>query len=156
MTTGRRFQVVTIALGSLAFVHGLLTWPSLAVLAFFLGGGLLAFLAEAVVINRGWLEHHIRPKVLGVPVYVLFGWTGVVYVAFRIALFVFDGGLAVVLAATLATVYDLLTDYRGVADGHWTYTDAVGAPRVHGVPWWNVLGWFLVSGVTAALATPFL
>ena len=52
--------------------------------------------------------------------------------------------------------YDILTDHRGVADGHWTYVDDIPGPRHLGVPWWNYVGWFVVSCTTAALALPFL
>jgi uncharacterized membrane protein len=88
--------------------------------------------------------------------YVLAGWTGIVYVSFRIALLATDGVAAVALATALATGYDVLTDHRGVAEGHWTYTDDVPGPRYREVPWWNVAGWAVISSVTAALAVPFL
>jgi uncharacterized membrane protein len=127
-----------------------------ATAAFFGGGALVSFLAEAVVIRLGWLEHHVGPKALGVPLYVLFGWTGSVYVAFRVALLVTTGWTAVVVAAVLATAYDLLVDPRGVEDGHWTYTDDLPGPRRRDVPWWNFTGWLAVSATTAGIAVPFL
>jgi uncharacterized membrane protein len=108
------------------------------------------------VIAAGWLEHHVGPRVAGVPLYALFGWTGTVYVAFRVGLRASDGAGAVLVGALLATGYDALTDHRGVAAGHWTFTDDLPGPRVRGVPWWNAVGWFLVSAATAALALPFL
>lgn len=153
---GRLFAASTVAIGVLALGHAAVTWPTRATLALFGGGALVAFAAEAVVIERGWLEHHVGPQVAGVPLYVLFGWTGVVYAAFRVALLATDGWPAVLLAALLATGYDLLTDYRGVADGHWTYIDDLPGPRHRGVPWWNYAGWFAISTVTAAFALPFL
>ncbi|MCD2202450.1 carotenoid biosynthesis protein [Halobacterium sp. KA-6] len=153
MPSNRAFATSVAAVGLVAFAHAVLTWPPVAVLAFFGGGAAVAFVAEAVVINLGWLEHHVGPKVLGVPVYVLFGWTGAVYVAFRAALLVTEGWLAVALAAVLATGYDVLVDHRGVADGRWTYTDDLPGPRVRGVPWWNFAGWLAISAVTAGLAT---
>ena len=61
-----------------------------------------------------------------------------------------------VVAAVIATAYDVLTDFRGVADGHWTYTDDLPGPRHRGVPWWNFAGWLTISGLTAAFAVPFL
>jgi uncharacterized membrane protein len=153
MPSNRAFAASVAAVGLVALVHAVLTWPPVAVLAFFGGGAAVSFVAEAVVINLGWLEHHVGPKVLGVPVYVLFGWTGAVYVAFRAALLVTEGWLAVALAAVLATGYDVLVDHRGVVDGRWTYTDDLPGPRVRGVPWWNFAGWLAISAVTAGLAT---
>lgn len=156
MASKRRFAVTTIAVGVVTLLHAVITWPLSATLALFGGGALVAFVAEAVVINLGWLEHNIGPKVVGVPLYLLFGWAGTIYVTFRVALLITDGWVAVVVAATLATTYDVFTDHRGVADGHWTYTDDLPGPRYRDVPWWNYVGWLLISGLTAAFAVPFL
>ncbi|WP_226004248.1 carotenoid biosynthesis protein [Natrinema salinisoli] len=156
MSQERRFAGLAAAVGVLALVHATVTWPLSATLAFFGGGAVIAFVGEAIVITLGWLEHHIGPKVAGVPLYVLFGWTGTIYVAFRGALLVTDGWTAVVAAGALATTYDVLTDHRGVADGHWTYTDDLSGPRYRDVPWWNFAGWFVISCLTASLAVVFL
>ena len=135
--------------------HAALTWPPRAAVALFAGGAAVAFVAEAVVIRLGWLEHHVGPRFLSVPPYALFGWTGLVYVAFRVALLVADGWTAVVAGAALAAGYDALNDHRGVEAGLWTYTDDLPGPRHRGVPWWNVVGWLVVGGATASLALPF-
>jgi len=152
----RRFVAGSLALGGVALAHAVLTWPARATVALFGGGALVAFLAEAVAINAGWLEHGVDPKLLGVPLYLLLAWTGTVYVTFRAALLAVDGPAAVVLAAVLATGYDVLTDHRGVDQGLWTYTGGPPGPRFRGVPWWNFAGWFAISATTAALAVPFL
>ena len=156
MADRRSFAGTVVAIGIVAVVHALVTWPLFATIAFFCGGVIVAFVAEAVAINRGWLEHHIGPKLVGVPVYILFGWTGTVYVAFRVALLVTDGWGAVVMAGVLATGYDILIDHRQVEDGHWTYTDDHYGPRFRGVPWWNFAAWLVISWLTAAFAVPFL
>lgn len=156
MAEGRGVVAGSVALGIGGFVHAALTWPPRATAALFGGGALVAFVAEAVVIDRGWLEHHVDPTVLGVPVYVLAGWTGVVYLALRLALLATDGAAAVGLAATLATGYDGLTDHRGVVEGAWSYTDDLPGPRWRGVPWWNFAGWVAISSVTATFAVAFL
>lgn len=156
MDRGRRFALSTALLGLLALAHAGLTWPATAVLAFFGGGAVVAFTAEAVVVALGWLDHHVGPKLAGVPLYVLSGWTAAVYLAFRAALLVSAGWAAVALAGVLATAYDLLTDHRGVEEGFWTYTDDLPGPRYRDVPWWNVAGWLAISWVTATLALPFL
>lgn len=150
------FAASAVVLGLLALIHAVCTWPLYAVLAFFGGGAQISFIAEAVVIDRGWLKHHLGPKAIGVPLYTLFGWTGTMYVAFRLALLVTDGWIAVAATGILATAYDVLTDPRGVSDGYWTYTDDIPGPRYRAVPWWNFLGWFFISCLTSALATPFL
>lgn len=156
MTSDRTFAATTVGLGLATLLHAAATWPPAATLALFGGGAAVAFVAEAVVIRLGWLEHHVGPKALGVPLYVLFGWTAAVYLAFRIALLVTGGWTAVVAAGVIATAWDLLTDHRGVEEGYWTYLDQLPGPRYRGVPWWNYVGWLCVSGVTAALTLPFL
>ncbi|WP_135821673.1 carotenoid biosynthesis protein [Halostella litorea] len=156
MPSNRAFAGTTTAVGLVALAHAAFTWPPAATAAFFGGGALVAFVAEAAVINAGWLDHHVGPKVVGVPLYVLFGWTGAVYAAFRAALLAVDGWPAVAVAAALAATYDLLVDHRGVEEGHWTYTDDLPGPRRRGVPWWNYAGWVVVSAATASFAVPFL
>jgi uncharacterized membrane protein len=156
MSDSTTFALTTVAVGVVALAHAAVTWPLDATVALFAGGAAVAFVAEAVVIALGWLEHHIGPKLLGVPIYVLFGWTGVVYAGVRVGLLVTDGVAAVAVAALLATVYDLSADHYGVEDGHWTYTDDLPGPRARGVPWWNYLGWTVISAITAGLAVPLL
>jgi hypothetical protein len=148
----RTFVALTAGLGVAALAHAALTWPADAVVAFFGGGMAVAFVAEAAVINAGLLEHHIGPKVLGVPVYILPAWAGGLYVWFRVSLLVADGWLAVALTAVLATAYDAAIDNRGVEDGRWTYSDVPG-PWHGRVPWWNYVGWLAISTATAGLAT---
>ena len=150
------FVATVLAIGLIALGHAAITWPRLATVAFFGGGAIVAFTAEAVAINRGWLAHHIGPKLLGVPIYLLFGWTGTIYIAFRVALLVADGWLAVLVAGVLATSYDVLIDHRQVTNGYWSYGDGLGGPRFRGVPWWNFAAWLVISCLTAALALPFL
>ncbi|WP_424017598.1 carotenoid biosynthesis protein [Halorientalis pallida] len=156
MSRGRTFALTAVLLGLVALAHALVTWPVAATLVLFGGCAAVAFVTEAVVINLDWLEHHIGPKLGGVPIYVLFGWSGVVYVAVRLALLVTQGWTGVVVTGLVATTYDVVTDHRGVEDGHWTYTDDIAGPRYRGVPWWNYLGWFLISSATAAVTIPFL
>lgn len=146
----------SIALGVIGLVHAALTWPTEATIAVFGGGVLIAFLGEVIAIQLGWLEHHVGPQLLGVPLFVLPAWTGVVYIAFRVALLSTTGVIAVILAAGMATAYDILTDQQGVELGHWTYTDVGPGPRHGEVPVWNYVGWFLISSLTASLALPFL
>jgi uncharacterized membrane protein len=156
MTSSRTFAATAVTFGVLALAHAVFTWPLRATLAFFAGGAVVAFVGEAVAIDAGWVEHHVGPKLAGVPLYVLFGWTGTIYAALRVALLVTDGWLAVAAAALLATGYDALTDHQGVAQGHWSYTGGPPGPRFRGVPWWNFAGWLVISTATAALAVPFL
>lgn len=151
----RAFVASTVGLGVAAFLHALWTWPTDAILVFFGGGMAIAFVAEAVVINAGLLDHHIGPKLLGVPLYILPAWAGGLYLWFRVALLVADGWPAVALTAVLATTYDALIDNRGVEDGRWTYSDVPG-PWHGQVPWWNYVGWLAIVSATAGLATPYL
>ena len=149
------FVVTTIALGFVAFWHALVTWPLSATVVFFHVAIGMAFIGEAVVISRGWLHHHLGLQIFGVPIYVLFGWAGTIYVAFRVSLVVTDGFLAVGLAALIATAYDVIVDPRGVADGYWTYSEESPGPRFRGIPIWNFIGWFILTAVTAAATLPF-
>ena len=114
MPDGRVYVASAVGLGLVAVAHAALTWPLRAVVALFVGGATVTFVGEAVVIPLGWLEHHVGPRVLGVPPYALFGWTGLIYVAFRVALLVTDGSTAVVVGAALAAGYDALNNHRGV------------------------------------------
>ncbi|MFB6251846.1 MAG: carotenoid biosynthesis protein [Halobellus sp.] len=156
MPSNRVYALTTVGLGALLLAHAAVTWPPLATVALFGGGAVVAFVAEAIAVELDWLQHHIGPKIAGVPIYILFGWTGVVYLVFRIALLVTDGWTAVATAGGIATTYDLLTDQIGVENGHWTYRDSLPGPRYRGVPWWNFVGWFVISCLTSALALPFL
>lgn len=156
MSDATRFAATTAAFGVLTLAHAAYTWPPRATLALFGGGALVAFLAEATVVRAGWLSHHVGPRAAGVPLYVLFGWTGAVYVALRVALLAAGGWSAATLAAVVAATADGLTDHRGVEAELWTYTDDLPGPRYRGVPWWNFVGWLCVAGATAALAVPFL
>lgn len=156
MSDARPLVFGSIGLGILGLVHAAATWPMEATVAVFVGGAVIAFIGEVIVIQLGWLEHHIGPKVLGVPLYVLPAWTGVIYIAFRVTLLSSSGMIAVILAAGMATAYDVLTDHQGVERGHWTYTDASPGPSHRGVPLWNYAGWFVISSLTASLALPFL
>ena len=156
MLSGHRFALVAVLIGLITFLHGLVTWPLPAVLALFIGGALIAFGAEIIAIRTQALSHHIGPQVGGVPLYLLAAWPGTIYVAFRLSLLVTEGWYAVFLCATLATIYDVFTDYRGVEAGNWSFTDRIRGPTYRGVPWWNFVGWFLISCSTAALALPFL
>jgi hypothetical protein len=156
MASGRLFAATTAVLGLAALSHALLTWPLEATIALFAGGAVLAFVGEVVVVSLGWLEHHLGPKLAGVPLYVLPGWTAVIYVVVRVGLLVSDGWVVVLIAASLATSYDVLVDNRGVEEGHWTYAGGPPGPRHRNVPWWNYAGWFVVSGTTAAVTLPFL
>lgn len=156
MVGKRVFAATTVVVGSITVLHAVVTWPLPATLAFFGGGALVAFTAEAIVVNLGWLDHSIGPKTVGVPLYLLFGWPGAIYVAFRGALLVTDGWTAAAVAAVLATTYDVFTDHMGVEDGHWTYTDDLPGPGYRDIPWWNYVGWLLISSLTAGVAVPFL
>lgn len=149
-------MIGAILLGAGALLHAVLTWPPRAILALFGGGAVVAFVAEAVVIRLGWLEHRIGSQIAGVPLYILPGWTGAIYVSFRLALLVTDGPGAVVLAGAIATAYDLLNDHQGVARGYWSYTDDVPGPRYRGVPWWNYVGWMGISSLSAGIAWSLL
>jgi putative membrane protein len=60
-----------------------------------------------------------------------------------------------VAAGLLATALDLLTDPNGVENGFWTYPEsALSTPRYRDVPWWNFVGWFVLTTLVAAVGAP--
>lgn len=141
--------------GAAALVHAGLVWSPLDAAQFGLVAAGLAFVAEAVVVNAGWLVHRLRPRVVGVPLPVLAGWIAATYVAFRVAALLVGPTGAPVVAAALATAADLVGDPVGVQAGLWEYPDAgPPGPRIVGVPWWNFAGWFLLTFVVATVAVP--
>jgi len=129
---------------------------------------LLTFLAEFGVVAllfRVGLEcnpKHLFRRFSGATVIWIVNVTASMGTVLGTALVLLDWALlpslfaAVALTAVIATTYDVLTDHRGVADGYWSYTDAVPGPRFKSVPWWNYAAWFGLSFLTALLAVPFL
>lgn len=149
----RRYVAGQVGLFVLALAHALLFWPVRDALALFLGGIVVAFAFEVPAIRVGLFSHHLRPRVLGVPVSVLLAWPAVVYVSVRLAgLFVVGDVATAAVAAVLATLFDAVADPPAAAEGAWNYPDtAVSDPRFRGVPWWNFAGWLLVVFLTAML-----
>jgi len=151
----RRFAVTTAAVAVVALTHALLTWPLPDVAALFVGGATLAFVAEAVVIRLGLLEHAMAPRVAGVPLVVLAAWPATAYVFYRIALLALPAGVeAAAVAAVLGTLYDVVADPQGVHEGVWSYPEhPLSSLRFRGVPWWNFAGWLVLVFATAMLPT---
>ncbi|SFR42177.1 carotenoid biosynthesis protein [Halogeometricum limi] len=149
-----RFRLTTTGLGVAAVVHAAWVWGVVPALRFVAVAVAVAFVAEIFVIRPGLLTHHTGPKAMGVPFVALAGWVGVIYVAYSLVGFVVTGPLRPVAAGVLATATNLLTDPHGVAQGFWTYHESrVSSPRYGDVPWWNYLGWFvLTTGITAVAA----
>lgn len=149
----RRYAWPIVGLGTVSLAHALLTWPPQRALALFVGGAAIAFAAEVVGVYLGLVEHHLEPRVLGVPALVLLGWPATVYVALRLALLAVPlGVVAAVLAAGLATAWDLYVDPIGVRDRAWRYPRVpISARRYRDVPYWNVAAWLVISFLTALL-----
>jgi putative membrane protein len=154
MESTRRATLSFLGFAAIALAHALVTWPHDRVLVMFAGGAAIAFVAEALIVRIGLLEHYITPQVAGVPVAIVAVWPAVVYVWYRIALVAVDPGISgAVLAAALATAWDAVTDPPQVGD-RWSYPpSALSEPRFRGVPWWNFAGWLLIVFVTAMLPT---
>lgn len=155
MDTHRRFQVANVVLFVATLGHALLTWPPVDTAVLFGGGMVIAFVLEALTVRAGFLDHHLEPQLVGVPVIVLFAWPAVVYLFYRLALLAVPAGVqTAALAAVLATLSDVATDPVGVRDGLWRYPDSqLSNPRFYDVPWWNFTGWFVIVFVTALLPT---
>lgn len=148
----------TVILGGVAAIHAGITWPATATLAFLALTVGLSFAAERVAVRAGLLVHRTGPRLAGVPVAALAGWTAAVYVWYRVALLAVGvDPAAPVLAAALATASDAVADPHGVASGLWDYPDpGLPGPRFRGVPWWNFAGWFLLTLVVTAAVQPFV
>jgi uncharacterized membrane protein len=146
--------VANYALFLVALAHSLLTWPPAATAAVFLGGPLLAFPGEALMVRLGLLEHHTGPRIAGVPLPILAAWPAVVYVFLRLSVLLLGASPgAAALAAVAATAWDVAADPRGVREGLWSYPESpLSEPRLRGVPWWNFAGWLLLVGAVSALA----
>jgi len=155
MDVERRLLASTVGLALVAVVHGALTWGPAATARFVVIAVVAAFVAEVAVIRLGLLEHHTGPQLVGVPLAALAGWTGSIYVAYRVAALAVDPTVAPLLAGVLATAMDVLTDPPYVEVGAWSYPPArVSEPRYRGVPWWNFAGWFVLTAAVSWAATP--
>lgn len=149
------FAVGLVVAGVASLVHAAVTWSLASAVRFGLVAAGLAFVAELLVVGAGWLDHHLRPQVRGVPVPVLAGWVAATYVAYRVATLLVGPADAPVVAATLATAADLVGDPFGVRAGFWEYTHRGPAEfRIAGVPWWNFVGWFLLTLAVATVGPP--
>lgn len=153
MEPTRRYQVGNLVVAAVAVGHALGTWSTAAVVGLFVGGAAIAFVAEAVVVALGLLDHAIDPQIAGVPVSVVLVWPAITYVCLRIALVVVPVGLAAAaVAAAIGTAFDLVTEPFGVGEGIWRYPEhPLSTPRFLGIPWWNTVGWFALVFVTASL-----
>lgn len=151
----RAFEATLWAAGAAALVHAGLAWSPADALRFGLVAVGLAFVAETVVVNAGWLVHRLGPQVAGVPVPVLAGWVAATYVAYWTATLLVEPGTAPVVAAALATAADLLGDPVGVRAGFWTYPDGgLPGPTIADVPWWNFAGWLALTCVVGVVGAP--
>lgn len=149
------FAAALVAAGVAVLVHAAIAWSLAGAVRFGLVAAGLAFVAELLVVGAGWLDHRLRPQVRGVPVPVLAGWFAATYVAYRVATFLVGPADAPVVAATLATAADVVGDPFGVRAGFWEYPDRGPAePQVAGVPWWNFVGWFLLTLAVATVGPP--
>ncbi len=153
MEARRRYQLGNIGIFVAALGHAIGTWPLGATVALFVAGGAIAFVAEAVVVGFGLLDHGLEPKILGVPITVVLVWPAIVYLCLRLALLVVPPGLgATALAALIGTGFDLVTEPYGLAEGVWHYPEhPLSRPRIAGMPWWNAVGWFCLVCVSAAV-----
>lgn len=159
MTVHNKLTVVLLLTAGITIGHAALAWSPFAAVAFVGLAVSSAFLAEAAVVRLGLLRHATGPQLLGVPIGALAGWLVAIYIWYRVALLVLGVVLLTpVFAGALATAFDLLVDPRGVDRGLWRYPESrLSRLRFRGVPWWNFVGWFLLTTVvTAVLQTNVL
>jgi len=150
-----RFLASAVGLGLLAVGHAAITWGPAAAGRFALVAVAVAFVAEVAVIRAGLLVHHTTPTVAGVPLAALAGWAGAIYLSSRVAALVVPPSVVPLAAALLATATNVLSDPQGVENGLWTYPPSrLSRPRYRAVPWWNFVGWFVLTAVVSWLGAP--
>jgi putative membrane protein len=151
----RLFRLTTAGFGAAAVLHAAWAWGVAPAIRFAAVAVVAAFVAEVAVIRLGLLEHHTEPKLLDVPVVALLGWVGAIYLSYSLVGFVVAGAGRPVAAGLLATALDLLTDPNGVENGFWTYPESrLSTPRYRDVPWWNFVGWFVLTTLVPAVGAP--
>ena len=142
--------VVTVVLGCLLSVsHALLTRGARAAAALVATAALGGFAVEAVGVATGFpfgtydYSGQLGPKILGVPLIIPLAWTWMAWPAWLAATRLATGRPArVLLAAAGLAAWDLFLDPQMVAEGYWSWRDAVPAlPGVPGIPVGNYLGW---------------
>ncbi|MDW8367998.1 MAG: carotenoid biosynthesis protein, partial [Abditibacteriales bacterium] len=119
-----------------------------------------AFVAEYVGVNYlHLLTHQVQPQIANVPTAILLGWYVALAASYALASALWRGvGAwgAAVGTGMVATIYDLVVDPLGLAQGWWVWhqggsyaPSVLGANNIAGIPWGNFVGWFvLASGVT--------
>lgn len=143
--------------GALGIIFAATDWGIRDALVFAALAVGLSFLAELVVVRLGLLDHHIEPQVAGVPLAALCGWAGITAFAVRAATqfgWYFPSWLPTpILAGLFAVLADAFVDQRGVDAGAWSYPDhPLSEPRSGDVPWWNFVGWLVLTALLALLA----
>ncbi len=137
--------------------HAVHTWGGPRALAFLAWAGGVTWTFEVLGVHTGWpfgayvyTSPHLRPKVLGVPVFVPLVWAVMAYPAWHLAHRAFPHGprwLKTLMAAWALTSWDLLADPLLVNVGQWRW---LSSGAYFGIPVQNYLGWLLTASVVFA------
>jgi uncharacterized membrane protein len=166
------FHVVFLlgyVLATLGFVvwHAVLTKGWKRSLFMFALSFCVAFTAEALGVNYGWVFGHyyytraLGVSLFGVPFLAALAWEPIVYAAFWISDLLANGGAssaspgphklsplwAAAIGALATTAWDMMIDPIAVSQGWWVWVNGgTYVPYIaNGVPLTNFLGWLLVA-----------
>jgi putative membrane protein len=129
---------------------------------FFGVGVIVAFLSEYVGVNVvKVVTHQIYPQLTNIPFAILLGWFVALAAAYAFAAALWkDAGMVFIAigAGLLATIYDMVADPLGLAQGWWVWNQPgnyalsiVGENGASGIPWSNFVGWFILAGGVSLL-----
>jgi uncharacterized membrane protein len=116
------------------------------VIRVFLSAMLIGFLFEKLGLTTGFpfghYAYHFPPYLLGVPVFVIFGWGIFSYISY-LPVMDFPFKYRVLFFPILMVIIDLSVDPIMVTAHYWTWISTY--PNWYGIPLTNFLGWYLVS-----------
>ena len=107
---------------------------------------LIGFLFEKLGLTTGFpfghYAYYFPPYLLGVPVFVIFGWGIFSYISY-LPVMDFPFKYRVLFFPILMVIIDLSVDPIMVTAHYWTWISTY--PNWYGIPLTNFLGWYLVS-----------
>jgi uncharacterized membrane protein len=121
-----------------------------------------AFCSEYLGVNVvKALTHQVHPQFYNIPIAILLGWFVALAAAYAFAAALWkDAGMVFIAigAGLLATIYDMVADPLGLAQGWWVWNQPgnyalsiVGENGASGIPWSNFVGWFILAGGVSLL-----
>ncbi|AWR98061.1 carotenoid biosynthesis protein [Acidianus sulfidivorans JP7] len=117
----------------------------------FLVGAIIGFIFEKIGITTGipfgHYAYHFPPYILGVPIFVIFGW-GIFSFLSYLTIFNLPSRIKLIIFPFLMVIIDLSVDPIMVSAGFWTWEKS--AINYFGIPITNFVGWYIVSLIIIA------